>query len=45
MKTKDIIKDLRNLEDIFDFSILDENHELFSNKNKKRVGFFQNRDS
>ena len=31
MITKDIIKDLNNLEDIFDFSILDENHELFSN--------------
>ena len=35
MKTKDIIKDLKNLEDNFDFSNLDENHELFSNKNKK----------
>ena len=35
MKTKDIIKDLKTLEDIFDFSNLDENHELFSNKNKK----------
>ena len=38
MKTKDIIKDLKNLEDIFDFSNLDENHELFSEKNKKVVG-------
>ena len=28
MKTEDIIKDLKNLEDIFDFSNLDENHEL-----------------
>ena len=35
MKTKDIIKDLKNLENIFDFSNLDENHELFSNRNKK----------
>ena len=34
VNTKDIIKDLKNLEDIFDFSNLDENHELFSNKNK-----------
>ena len=34
MKTKNIIEDLKNLEDIFDFSNLDENHELFSNKNK-----------
>ena len=30
MNTKDIIEDLKNLEDIFDFSNLDENHELFS---------------
>ena len=29
------INDLKNLEDIFDFSNLDENHELYSNKNKK----------
>ena len=34
VNTKDIIKDLKNLEDIFDFSNLDENHELFSNKKK-----------
>ena len=42
MKTKDIIKDLKNLEDIFDFSNLDENHELFSNRNKKVIGGFKN---
>ena len=41
MKTKDVIKDLKNLEDIFDFSNLDENHELFSNKNKKVIGKFK----
>ena len=41
MKTKDIIKDLKNLEDIFDFSNLDEKHELFSNKNKKVIGKFK----
>ena len=35
VNTKDIIKNLKKLEDIFDFSNLDENHELFSNKNKK----------
>ena len=35
MKTQNIIKDLKKLEDIFDFSNLDENHELFSNENKK----------
>ena len=39
--TKDIIKDLKNLENIFDFSILDQNHELFSNKNKKVFGKFK----
>ena len=27
--------------DIFDFKDLDENHELFSEKNKKRVGSFK----
>ena len=41
MKTKDIIKELKNLEDIFDFSNLDENHELFSEKNKKVIGKFK----
>ena len=41
MKTKDIVKDLKNLEEIFDFSNLDENHELFSEKNKKVVGKFK----
>ena len=42
MKTKDIIKDLKILEDIFDFSNLDENHELYSKKNKKIFGKFKN---
>ena len=32
VNTKDIIKDLKNLEDLFDFSYLNGNHELFSNK-------------
>ena len=41
MKTKDIIKDLKNFEDIFDFSNLDKNQELYSEKNKKRLGFFK----
>ena len=40
MKTKDIIKNLKNLEDIFDFGNLDENHELYSEKNKKVIGKF-----
>ena len=41
MKTENIIKDLKNLEDIFDFSNLDKNHELFSEKNKKVIGKFK----
>ncbi len=41
MKTKDIIKDLKKLEDIFDFSNLDENHETFSNKNRRIIGEFK----
>ena len=41
VNTEDIIKDLKNLDDKFDFSNLDENHELFSNKNKKMIGKFQ----
>ena len=40
MKTKDIIKDLKSLEDTFDFSNLDENHEMFSDKNRKIIGKF-----
>ena len=35
------VKDLKNLEDTFDFSNLDKNHELFNNKNKKVIGFFE----
>ena len=42
VKTKGNIKEIKNLEDIFDFSNLDENHELFSNKNKKLIGFLKN---
>ena len=38
MKTEKINEDLKNLEDVFDFSNLDENHELFSNKNRKKIG-------
>ena len=41
LNTKDIIKDLKNLEDIFDFSNLDKNHELYSNKNEKVIGKFK----
>ena len=38
IETEIIIIDLKNLEDLFDFSNLNKNHELFSNKNKKVVG-------
>ena len=41
VNTKDIIKDLRNLEYIFDFTNLDKTHELYSNKNKKVIGKFK----
>ena len=32
VNTKDNIKDLKNLEDLIDFSNLNENHEIFSKK-------------
>ena len=41
LNTKDIIEGLKNLEDLFDFSDLVENHELFSNKNTKVIGVFK----
>ena len=41
VNTKSIIKDFRNLEDIFDFGNLDQNHELFSNRNKRAIGKFK----
>ena len=41
MNTKDIINDLKNSEDIFNFSNVYENHELFSNKNKKIIVKFK----
>ena len=41
MKTKDIIKDIKNLEDMFDFSNLAQNHYLFSNQNKKLFGKYE----
>ena len=39
MNTKDVIKYLKNLQDIFEFSNLDENHEIVSNK--KIIGKFK----
>ena len=39
--TKDVIKKLKNLEDMFDFSNLDEKRELIGDKNKNITGFFK----
>ena len=36
VNTKDTIKDLKNLEDMFDFSNLVKNHELCSIKKRKK---------
>ena len=36
VNTKHIITDLKNLENLFDFSNLHENHELFSKKEKQK---------
>ena len=41
VNTNDFIKDLKILEDIFDFSNLNDKHELFSNKNRKVIGKFK----
>ena len=41
IKSENIIKDLKNLEDIFDFSKIDENHELYSERNEKVLGKFK----
>ena len=41
VNTRDIIIDLKNLEDIFDKSNLIEYHELFSNKIRKVLGRFK----
>ena len=39
--TKNTIRDLKTLEDLFDFGNLDKNHDLFSGKNKKIIGEFE----
>ena len=41
MKTQNFIEDIKIFEDIFDFSNLDENQELFSNKNKKVISKYK----
>ena len=41
IRTRNINKDLKNLENLFDFSNLDINHELFSNKKKTILAKFK----
>ena len=41
INTKHIIEDIQHLENIFDFSNLDENHELFNIKNGNGIGEFK----
>ena len=41
IKTKDIVEDLYNLRDFFEFSNLNKEHKLFSEENKKVVGIFK----
>ena len=41
VNTKNIIQDLHNLKKYFDFSNLNEDHQLFSNINKKVLGKFK----
>ena len=41
VKTIDTIKDFKNIEDIFDFSNLKKNQELFIIKTKKLIGYFK----
>ena len=41
IKSENIIKDLKKLENIFDFSNIDENHEFYREKNKKVLRKFK----
>ena len=41
VRTKDIIKVFKKSEDIFDFSNLDKDYELFNNRNEKVSGKFK----
>ena len=41
IETQNMNNDSKNLEGLFDFSSLNENHELFSEKMKKVVGTFK----
>ena len=41
VNTRDVFKDLKKHEELFDFSNLNENHEIFSDKNKRVIGKFE----
>ena len=41
LKTENVIKGLKKLENKFDSSNLNVNHEIFGNKNKKAIGKFK----
>ena len=41
INTKDILKDIKNLEEMFHFNKLNENQELHKNKNEIVVGKFK----
>lgn len=39
--TNDLYKDLENFPNMFDFSNYPQNHKLFNNKNKSKLGFLK----
>ena len=41
LKTENITKDFDKFKEFFDFSNYDPTHKLYSNKNKKRIGFMK----
>ena len=41
LNTKDIIKELRSLENLIDFSNFNENHQIFTNKYEKMIVEFK----
>ena len=41
VNTHNTIRGFKEIEDVFDFSRPDQNHELFSNKNRKAIGKFK----
>ena len=41
LKTENVLKGLKNVDNVFDFSNLNKNHEFFSNRNEKLIGYFK----